>query len=698
MSDLPDVFLDEKDDEDEDDDAGSGVVDQQNKGRGPPVELASTAFSGGSASEMSSSEDVSMKMRVSFPGPPPPKGEPIHASSLPDSSAKSSNGSSAPSGFYTNNHQRHSVPSNLGAARNVSPSHYLHHQHHVSPVPKRESLASTLDEESFVDSFQASLRIPPDGSHWMLPKPSSRASRATTTEGGMAMIDLSQIPRPSVKRAGERTVSTTLRLRRQGFKLSQSGRLNFAVKSIRRGSDEWNGLIKPFVADLAFRSLVYPRFQSEVSFRPYTCQAAVLFVDLSNYSGITAAIAHKGPHALSGVVNAYLGRILEIVRSAGGDAVKFAGDAVLVVWEGQQDDLEMNCYAAAKCALELQERAGVHEIEGTSLSFHIHCGLCCGPLESEIFAAPVHVHMQRLYHSVGGESLVEISELVDIAKAGEICISQTCLDYLGTHATHETVEGPYGSSYNLLTGLNSDSPISESLEMFIEQSMSDRLMRRNKKIEEEFIHPAVIRLLSHGGLSPTQIAQMRNICVLFIAMTSNGSSVNWLMEVQAILDKNRCPIVQIIDDDKGVHLVAAVNLYEAIPETSLKGVEICCELVDKQVGCAIGVAQGAAFCGVTGCSTVACRWDITGPPAVRAARLMQFVLKSRDVEVAVDQSVYDDPMAGTRLTLWKPGVQLKGSDAAVPVYTISTTKRYAALRILETVHGKGRFVFALAQV
>ena len=80
---------------------------------------------------------------------------------------------------------------------------------------------------------------------------------------------------------------------------------------------------------------------------------------------------------------------------------------------------------------------------------------------------------------------------------------------------------------------------------------------------------------------------MRNLCVLFIAMTSEGCSVNWLMEVQAILDKNRCPIVQIIHDDKGVHIVAAVNLYEAIPEASLVGLNVCRELVDKRVGACV---------------------------------------------------------------------------------------------------------------
>lgn len=53
--------------------------------------------------------------------------------------------------------------------------------------------------------------------------------------------------------------------------------------------------------------------------------------------------------------------------------------------------------------------------------------------------------------------------------------------------------------------------------------MADRSLRRQSEIEEEFIHPSVLRLLSHGGKSPTQIAQMRNLCILFIAMVANGT-------------------------------------------------------------------------------------------------------------------------------------------------------------------------------
>jgi hypothetical protein len=141
---------------------------------------------------------------------------------------------------------------------------------------------------------------------------------------------------------------------------------------------------------------------------------------------------------------------------------------------------------------------------------------------------------------VSGETLIEISELVDYAKAGEVCISDACLKYLGSRAICEDLSEPVVGC-RLLTGLTLSQDDLTKIDNYVNEAMSARLLRRNQRIEEEFIHPCVLNLLSHGGLSPTQIAQMRNLCVLFVAKTSNGSSVNWLMEVQCILDKNRCP-------------------------------------------------------------------------------------------------------------------------------------------------------------
>ena len=127
-----------------------------------------------------------------------------------------------------------------------------------------------------------------------------------------------------------------------------------------------------------------------------------------------------------------------------------------------------------------------------------------------------------------------------------------------------------------------------------------------------------------------------------------------------------------------------MNLYESIPESSLMGIAICHELVSQEVGCAIGMAQGPTFCGVTGCSTIACRWDVTGPPAVRAARLMQYAL-SEGIDVAIDRSVYNDsPMATAKLVLQNSNVQLKGTSETVPIYALSSNRISAAFRVLET--------------
>ncbi|CAB9511982.1 cyclase type 10 [Seminavis robusta] len=468
----------------------------------------------------------------------------------------------------------------------------------------------------------------------------------------------------------------------ESLELSKSTSFKVAFEGVD-GGDAWRKIIKPFVSDLAFESIVTRRAESAVCFDPYTCEAAVLFVDLSGYSKITSAIAHRGAHAMSSVVNAYLDRLLKIIDRYGGDVIKFAGDAVLVVWAGQEgddDELEYNLLCASKCALELQRQAGSHPVKRTNHKFQIHCGLCCGIMESEIFAAPTHIHMQRLFHSVSGKCLSEISELVDLAKAGQIAISEDVADYLGTRGHFEEIRGVIGAM--LLSDLELDNMLLEAMDQHILDSKAARSLKRIKGSEEDFIHPNVLRLLKYGGLSPTNIAQMRNLCVLFIGMTSSGNSVNWLMEVQGVLDRYRCPIIQIIDDDKGTHVVAAVNLCESVPESAVLGLDACRELVNKQIGCAIGVAMGSTFCGVTGSSDIACRWDITGPHPVRAARLMQYALLN-GFEVAIDESLLEDPMAATRMTTLDTVVEIKGSPEPCTVYGLSGSKLYSVFRVME---------------
>jgi hypothetical protein len=86
-----------------------------------------------------------------------------------------------------------------------------------------------------------------------------------TTETSSEDADFSNVKPLSPRSPGGRTVSTQARLQRQGLKKSKSGGTNFVVQSIRRGSDDWRGMLKPFVSDLVFRSLFRQRFQGKLT-------------------------------------------------------------------------------------------------------------------------------------------------------------------------------------------------------------------------------------------------------------------------------------------------------------------------------------------------------------------------------------------------------------------------------------------------
>ncbi len=79
-----------------------------------------------------------------------------------------------------------------------------------------------------------------------------------------------------------RTQSTVARLQRQGFRPARRSSL-FLLQSILPGSVQWNELLAPFVPHLAFFNVSSRSFVNgttrDVCFRPYSCQAALLFVD-----------------------------------------------------------------------------------------------------------------------------------------------------------------------------------------------------------------------------------------------------------------------------------------------------------------------------------------------------------------------------------------------------------------------------------
>lgn len=69
--------------------------------------------------------------------------------------------------------------------------------------------------------------------------------------------------------------------------------------------------------------------------------AAVLFVDISGFTALTEQFAAKGPSGaedISAVLNDFYGQWITIIKTHGGDIIKFAGDGLLVIWEDEDLD------------------------------------------------------------------------------------------------------------------------------------------------------------------------------------------------------------------------------------------------------------------------------------------------------------------------------------------------------------------------
>lgn len=416
------------------------------------------------------------------------------------------------------------------------------------------------------------------------------------------------------------------------------------------------------------------REEEEVEFVPFVGDAVIMFVDLSGYSKIASALTNQGgAHALSSAVNTYFESILEIVLKFGGDVISFAGDAICVCWPSSQLSSKECAILACCCADELQRKCGVSTVQGTDEVFRMHIGITMGEIESQILLCNSSVSMQKAFHFVWGEPLSETALVVEAALVGEIAVTDSVKATCGQLITWEQREVHDGRVFLL-------KQVDEEALEFIQNSPRFSLVQRSEGLEKSLVPPQVSRKLRQG-FKPSHLAEMRFLCVMFIRkQLVNVSALEWFSEVQSVLDENRCPIVQIIHDDKGTHLIAAVNLYRMERDPVANAIRAARTLVDRETGCAIGIACGEVFCGITG-SDQACRWDITGPACVRACRLMQHGV-ANGVNVVLDESVQDAATDLSQFVKVPQAIQLKGSPTPVSIFVLSEETREVTAGLL----------------
>eukprot|EP00760_Papus_ankaliazontas_P026533 PhM_4_TR3048/c0_g1_i1/m.45248 len=406
---------------------------------------------------------------------------------------------------------------------------------------------------------------------------------------------------------------------------------------------------------LTFASTLVQQHLSNAPEALWRLDAAVMFVDISGYSSVAHVLGDRGPHVFAGVVNSYLEIIVNKVREYGGDVVKFSGDALMVMWYSDQP--RSNARAAASCAMQLmQPPCSAFNVPDTKLTFGLHVGISAGTVISHIFApraSTKDLTTPSHFHFLTGDPVPTVSIACGIAKRGEVVLTRAAADVLA--GCVDVAPVPSNKEFMLLTNV----PVSGPLESAPRKISSNALAR--------LLVPPPIAARVTAGINPFYLAEMRDLVVLFIHLGVDTDEQIWFDEVFRVLANASCSVVQIIDDDKGVHVVAAFNLYVMHGDSADRAIGVASTLRSMRSDCHIGVAFGSVMCSVLG-SREACQWDITGAACVRACRLMQHAERT-GMDSVIDESAFvscHDRSMFVRLG----DVVVKGAAAPVRVYTV----------------------------
>ena len=180
-----------------------------------------------------------------------------------------------------------------------------------------------------------------------------------------------------------------------------------------------------------------------------TYQAAVLFVDISGFTALTEQFAAKGRSGaedISAMLNDFYGQWINIIKTYGGDIIKFAGDGLLVIW--QYNNLEKATLLAAQTALEARKKLENFRVGGSTLSTRIALGT------GQIALTGLGGVFNRWEMVITGNALEQISEAQKNLKPGQIIISAEAWQQIKGYA----LGTPDEAGRMLLTGINSQIP------------------------------------------------------------------------------------------------------------------------------------------------------------------------------------------------------------------------------------------------
>ncbi len=422
--------------------------------------------------------------------------------------------------------------------------------------------------------------------------------------------------------------------------------------------------------------------------------AAVLFVDISGFTALTEKFAARGPSGaedISGIINDFYGQWIEIIKSYGGDIIKFAGDGLLVIW--QDDDLERAAIRAAQTALDARAQLAGFRAGESTLSTRI--AISAG----EIGLTGLGGVFNRWEVIITGDAIEQVGRSQTHLKPGQISVSSAAWKYLNQRASGDPLE----DGYMLLTGIKSTVP-HEAQQVFDLHEDSIPALR-------SYIPGAIAKRIDAG--QSDWLAELRRVTSLFINVpemtrgTTRDAAQNLAQVLQSSIYRYEGSVNKISVDEKGVSVLAAFGLPPFSHEDDpLRGVlaaqDIKNTLAELGMNCYIGVTSGRVFCGVIG-NEHRREYTITGDAVNLSARLMHACgsgLTFSDgspINILTDTTTYESARSRVDFSTREP-INVRGKAQPVAIFVPQTRHAKDMGHIaLTTMIGRETERFALAE-
>eukprot|EP00924_Labyrinthula_sp_SR-Ha-C_P014800 snap_masked-scaffold_43-processed-gene-1.101-mRNA-1 protein AED:0.19 eAED:0.31 QI:0/-1/0/1/-1/1/1/0/917 len=214
----------------------------------------------------------------------------------------------------------------------------------------------------------------------------------------------------------------------------------------RQGGNVQEGQLEYFVPEHISAYIKKKQGRINVPAVQYFKSVAV-FIDVSGFTALTEMLAdnsENGVEQLGFYLNRYFERIVKMLNGSGGDVIKFAGDALITLWQpaykkgnsGEEElDLENMCCRAAQCALEIQE-----ELHGAELAknvcFSVKVGIGCE------MVTMMHLGglCKRAEYTLCGQALLDAFDCEALCKPGDTIVSPQVWDFIKNNFNGEEIK------------------------------------------------------------------------------------------------------------------------------------------------------------------------------------------------------------------------------------------------------------------